>query len=69
MPCACCWSVLETTTIFKRDSDNQIFLNEDVLLNGIELMGLLNEALEGQLLFKERGISGGWRSGPKTLDM
>ena len=26
--------VLEITTIFKRDSDNQIFLNGDVLLNG-----------------------------------
>ena len=26
--------VLEITTIFKRDSDNQIFLNEDILLNG-----------------------------------
>ena len=26
--------VLKITTIFKRDSDNQIFLNGDVLLNG-----------------------------------
>ena len=26
--------VLEITTIFKRDGDNQIFLNGDVLLNG-----------------------------------
>ena len=26
--------VLEITTILKRDSDNQIFLNGDVLLNG-----------------------------------
>ena len=26
-------------------------------------------ALAGQLLFKERGISGGWRSGQKTLDV
>ena len=26
--------VLEITTIFKRDSDNQIFLNRDVLLYG-----------------------------------
>ena len=35
MPCACCCiGVLEITTIFKRDSDNQIFLNGDVLLNG-----------------------------------
>ena len=33
MPCACI-GVLEITTIFKRDSDNQIFLNGDVLLNG-----------------------------------
>ena len=26
--------VLEVTTIFKRDSDSQIFLNGDVLFNG-----------------------------------
>ena len=32
-------------------------------------MGLWNGALEGQLLFNERGISGGWRSGQKALDM
>ena len=33
MPCACCWSV-GNHNIFKKDSDNQIFLNGDVLLNG-----------------------------------
>ena len=32
-------------------------------------MGLWNEAVEGQLLFKERSISETWRSGEKTLDM
>ena len=32
-------------------------------------MGLWNRAVEGQLLFKERGISEAWRSGEKTLDM
>ena len=33
-------------------------------------MGLLNGAVEGQLLFyEERGISEVWRSGQKTLDI
>ena len=33
MPCACCCPVLEIT-IFNGDSNIQIFLNGDVLLNG-----------------------------------
>ena len=33
------------------------------------IMGLWNGALEGQFLFKERGISDVWRSGEKILDM
>ena len=56
--------VLEITIILKRDSGIQIFLNEDV-----DLDGTLKWRVEGQLLFKERGISEAWRSGQKTLDM
>ena len=33
MPCACCWSV-GNHNHFNRDSDIEIFLNGDVLLNG-----------------------------------
>ena len=63
--------VLEITIILKRDSGIQIFLNGDVLLNGswVDLDGTLKRRVEGQLLFKERGISEAWRSGQKTLDM
>ena len=55
----------------KRDSGIQIFLNGDVLLNGswVVLDGTLKLRVEGQLLFKEKGISEAWRSGQKTLDM
>ena len=48
MQCACCGielahAVLEITLIFNRESDIQIFLNRDVLLNGnlVDLDGTL----------------------------
>ena len=63
--------VLKITIILKRDSGIQVFLNGDVLLNGsrVDLDGTLKWRVEGQLLFKEKGISEAWRSGQKTLDM
>ena len=62
--------VLEITIMFNRDSDIPIFL-ETFCSMEVELnwMGLSNGAVEGQLLFKESGISKAWRSGEKTLDM
>ena len=35
LPCACCWNVgNHFKEILRRDSDIQIFLNGDILLNG-----------------------------------
>ena len=47
--------VLEITTIFKRDSDNQIFLNGDVLLNGsrVDLDGTLKWSLGRTVVVQE----------------
>ena len=61
MTCMCLLfsGVLEITIILERDSDIQIFLNGDVLLNGswVDLDGTLKWRVEGQLLLKERNIS------------
>ena len=59
--------LLEIKIIF-RDSNIQIFLNGDVLLNVncADLDGICeNGAVEGQLLLKERGGSGACRLGLK----
>ena len=56
-----CFMLLKTTTIL-RDSDIQIFLS----WHGWDF---LNGAVEGQLLFKKRGISGAWRSGSRKAVM
>ena len=70
-PCACCWSV-GNHVHFQELATIKFSLMETFFSMEVELtwMGLWNGAVEGQLLsVKQRGISVGWRSGQKTVDM